>query len=120
MRRGLGMDNIIKKLRKQNGLTMRELAGKIGVSEGTISRWESGEIANMKRNHIATLAKVFNVPATDFLDLEDKVYQNKTPTMDSIMDDLEILYYEGRENIPEDKRRMLESIISTILKGDDK
>lgn len=65
------MENIIRKLRKQHGLTMKELAQKVGVSEGTISRWESGEIANMKRNYIAALSEVFNIPPTDFLDITD-------------------------------------------------
>lgn len=65
------MENIIRKLRKQHGLTMKELAQKVGVSEGTISRWESGEIANMKRNYIAALSKVFSIPPTDFLDISD-------------------------------------------------
>lgn len=33
----------IRKFREAAGLTMRELAGKIGVSAATVSRWESGE-----------------------------------------------------------------------------
>ena len=33
----------IRKFREAAGLTMRELAGKVGVSIATVSRWESGE-----------------------------------------------------------------------------
>lgn len=35
--------------RKEKGYSQKELADKVGVSEATISRWESGEIKNMKR-----------------------------------------------------------------------
>lgn len=44
------------------GLTMRELAARVGVSEGTISRWESGNIQNMKRDKVAALSKVLEIP----------------------------------------------------------
>lgn len=61
----------LKELRKSQGLTLIELAQKVGVSAGTISRWESGEIANMKRDKIALLAKALGVKATNLLDLPD-------------------------------------------------
>lgn len=37
--------DILKERRIARGLSMKELAEKVGVSEGTISRWESGDIA---------------------------------------------------------------------------
>lgn len=52
--------DIIKSKRLELGMTMKELAQKVGVSEGTISRWESGEISNMRRNVIVSLAKALN------------------------------------------------------------
>lgn len=52
--------DIIKSKRLELGMTMKELAEKVGVSEGTISRWESGEIANMRRNVIVSLAKALS------------------------------------------------------------
>ena len=61
----------LKELRKSQGLTLIELAQKVGVSAGTISRWQSGEIANMKRDKIALLAKALGVKATNLLDLPD-------------------------------------------------
>lgn len=42
--------DIITNRRTELGLTMKELADMVGVSEGTISRWESGEIENMRRD----------------------------------------------------------------------
>lgn len=33
---------LIKRLREKNGMTQSDLAGKIGVSDKTISKWETG------------------------------------------------------------------------------
>lgn len=52
---------VIKQRRKELGLTMAELAKACGVSEATVSRWESGEISNMKVNHLLPLAKVLKI-----------------------------------------------------------
>lgn len=53
--------SIIRSRREELGLTMKEVADKVGVSEGTISRWESGDIQNMKRDKIASLAKALDM-----------------------------------------------------------
>lgn len=46
----MGVKEILKSRRLELGLSMKELADKVGVNEATISRWESGNIANMKRD----------------------------------------------------------------------
>lgn len=53
---------LIKMHRKEKHMTMKELAQKVGVSEGTISRWESGEIKNMKRKAVAALSTALDIP----------------------------------------------------------
>lgn len=55
------IQNLIKNRRKELGLTLLDIATACGVSEATVSRWESGDIVNMKRSRIAQLAKVLNV-----------------------------------------------------------
>ena len=50
------MESILKERRQQLGLTMLQVAQAVGVSEATVSRWESGDIANMRRDKIAKLA----------------------------------------------------------------
>lgn len=54
--------DLLKNRREELELTQKEVADYVGVSEATISRWESGEIKNLKRNRIASLAKVLNLP----------------------------------------------------------
>ncbi|MCC8075743.1 MAG: LexA family transcriptional regulator [Clostridiales bacterium] len=52
------MSNYLADRRKELGLTQKDVASFVGVSEGTVSRWESGEIANMRRDKINLYAKV--------------------------------------------------------------
>lgn len=57
--------DILRRQREKLGLTMKEVAKKVGVSEGTISRWESGDIQNMRRDKIVSLANALDIsPAT--------------------------------------------------------
>lgn len=62
---------IIKNRRIELGLTLKEVATAVGVNEGTVSRWESGNITNMKRNKIAALAKTLQIPPTTIMGWED-------------------------------------------------
>lgn len=57
----MNTNEIIKERRLELHLTLREVADSVGVSEGTVSRWESGDIANMRRDKIAKLAEVLRV-----------------------------------------------------------
>lgn len=52
---------IIKNRRIELGLTLLDVAKYVGVSEATVSRWESGDIANMKRDKISLLAEVLRI-----------------------------------------------------------
>lgn len=71
--------------RTELDLTMKELADKVGVAEGTISRWESGEIKNMRRDKIKALAKALQISPKLLMDWneEDEVglppYDNVIP-----------------------------------------
>lgn len=58
------MGNYLSDRRKELGLTQKEIADMVGVSEGTVSRWESGSIANMRRDRINLYAKALKVRPT--------------------------------------------------------
>lgn len=60
----------LKEKRTALGLTQLEVATAVGVSEATISRWESGQISNMKRNHISSLARVLDISVNDILNIK--------------------------------------------------
>lgn len=55
------LKDIIKERRKELKLTLLDVAKACDVSEGTVSRWESGEIGDMKRSRISALAKILRL-----------------------------------------------------------
>lgn len=78
----MSLHDDIKQRRIELGLTMADVAQSVGVSEATISRWESGDIANMKRDKIVSLAKALHVSPSfimgwDEPETEDIVSSNK-------------------------------------------
>lgn len=54
-------NEIIKARRQELGLTVRDVAKRVGAGPSTVSRWESGHIANMRRDKIAKLANVLDL-----------------------------------------------------------
>ena len=53
--------DVLRNRRLELHLTMKQIADAVGVSEGTVSRWESGDIDNMRRDKIAALSKVLSL-----------------------------------------------------------
>ena len=63
-------NEVIRIRRKELKMTLKEIANAVGVSEATVSRWESGDIKNMRRDKIAALARVLDVPPAVLMDWE--------------------------------------------------
>ncbi len=63
----------IKKLRQSLGLTLEEIANFVGVGKSTVAKWESGKIANMKRDKIASLSKILKVSPTYLMGWEKEI-----------------------------------------------
>ncbi len=57
----------IKKRREKLGLTLEEVGRFVGVSKGTVAKWESGFIKNMRRDKIIKLAEILHTSPLDFL-----------------------------------------------------
>lgn len=73
----MGANEVIRNKRIELGMTMKELADKLGVSEGAVSRWESGDIVNIRRDKIEKLSKVLDVPPAVLMGWEKKVSSKK-------------------------------------------
>lgn len=65
--------DILKARRQELGLTMKEVARLVGVNEGTISRWESGDIANMRRDKIMALSKALQISPAVIMEWDVKI-----------------------------------------------
>lgn len=72
--------NLIYNRRKELGLTLEQIGDYVGVSKSTVKKWESGYISNMRRDKIALLAKILQIPPTDLINAEtEKQAPAQTP-----------------------------------------
>lgn len=81
------MKNYLSERRMELGLTMKQVADAVGVSEATVSRWENGRIANMRRDRIAAYAKILNVDPTFIMtgELKEDNDKNDLPSASNII-----------------------------------
>lgn len=68
----LDMAKRIKELRLSLNLTLEEVANQVGVGKSTVRKWETGMIANMKRDKIAALAKALHTTPTYLMGWSDE------------------------------------------------
>ena len=61
----------IKDLRLKNKQTLEEVAQMVGVTKATVQRWESGLIANMRRDKIIKLAQALHTTPAYILGIEN-------------------------------------------------
>ncbi len=69
--------------RKQMGLSQKELAAKLNVTNKAISKWETGA-ALPKSETIIELAKIFNVSSDELLSLVSESKEQRTPEPTSL------------------------------------
>ena len=69
------VNEIIKKRRKELGLTLKDVAEKLGVSESLISRYESNDVKNMGIDKLIPLAEVLKTTPTYLMGLEKEKKQ---------------------------------------------
>lgn len=113
--------DILKSRRLQLGLTLSDVAEKVGVSKATVSRWESGNIANMKRNRIVALANVLEISPSVIMGLcpKDEKSKSKEPKVDvkDIINNATFLFDGNDYNLSQSDKEMLTNIIKSVLNG---
>ena len=66
----MDVKDVLRNRRIELGMTLKQVADAVGVSEGTVSRWESGDIDNMRRDRIAALSKVLRLDPLIIMGME--------------------------------------------------
>ncbi|MBQ7875390.1 MAG: helix-turn-helix domain-containing protein [Oscillospiraceae bacterium] len=69
-------------LRKKNNMTLEEVGSKVGVGKSTVRKWETGEIANMRRDKIAKLAEALHTTPAYLMGWEE---EPSVPTAENII-----------------------------------
>lgn len=63
----LNVGSYIHYRRKALGLTLEDVGKAVGVVKSTVKKWESGDIANMRRDKIALLSKILQTSPLVFI-----------------------------------------------------
>lgn len=69
IKKGGKMD--LRKRRLELDLTLKEVADFVGVNEGTVSRWETGNIKNMRIDKLYRLSTILRVTVRQLCERKD-------------------------------------------------
>lgn len=78
------MSQRIKDLRREKGLTLEQVADIVGVGKSTVRKWETGMIANMKRDKIAALAKALGTTPAFLMGWKEEEADDKKISPDEL------------------------------------
>ena len=106
-----GMAQRIKELRKEKGLTLEQVADIVGVGKSTVRKWETGMIANMKRDKIASLAKALGTTPEYLMGWEEK----KSSPNEQALTEGEKTMLELFRLVPEDQQQLVLQMIRAAL-----
>ena len=91
----------IARRRRELNINQTELARKTGVSRQAVSQWESGQIRDIKSQHIAMLAKVLRTDTRWLMGEKMPAGVNDTPELygDSLVKRIRFLTEEERGRV---------------------
>lgn len=110
-----GMARRIKDLRHERGLTLEQVANAVGVGRSTVRKWETGMIANMKRDKIADLAKVLGTTPAYLMGWEEEEPEKKNSPSELQLTEGEQMLLDLFNRVPEDKQQMVLQMIRAAL-----
>lgn len=97
----------MKQSREKQGITLAELGRRIGKTEATVQRYESGNIKNLKNDTIENIAKALNVNPAYLMGWNDK--ENDTqPQQDTIA------AHFDKENLTDAEKQEVEDFINYL------
>ena len=83
----------IKQKRKSLNMTQLELADKVGLTESSISRYESGKIATMPTSTVNKICNVLNIEPAELLGITpEKSFEYDLKDILALVDDLPAKY----------------------------
>lgn len=107
----------IKYLRHRNGLTLEDVANAVGVGKSTVRKWETGIIANMRRDKIAALADALNTTPAYLMGWEDSAQTTEQPTVmnDDELSRVKMQLVEKIKTLSDDEVSRLLQVAELIL-----
>ena len=107
----MDMAEKIREKRKEHGLTLEEVGNLVGVGKSTVRKWETGDIANMRRDKIAKLAAALHTTPAYLMGWEEEptAQLDSEPANNFTEEDIQLL--EALKALsPRDKSALLAQI----------
>lgn len=108
------LNDFIKTRRLELKLTLQNIADATNVGKGTVQKWESGEISDMRRSKIAALAKVLDVSPA--LLLKDEIFDVIPYGSQNQYTQREINIIKKYRQLDDDGKEEIEDILDIKLK----
>ena len=110
---------IIKAKRLQYGMTMKQLADRVGVAEATVSRWESGYTEKMKIDTAGKVADALHLSPLMFLGYDVSEEETvKIPIVGRVVAGIPILAEENIEGMVEiSKKQDMGTMFALRVRG---
>ena len=107
----------IKELRLERGLTLEQVGQVVGVGKSTVRKWETGMIANMKRDKIAKLAKALGTTPAYLMGWKEQPQEKENTPSPSIIElsEGEKALLELFNRVPEDQQKLVLQMIRAAL-----
>ena len=103
----------IKELRTSKGLTLEQVAEVVGVGKSTVRKWETGMIANMRRDKIAALAKALGTTPAYLMGWKEE--EKKIPPAELQLSEGERVLLDLFNRVPEDQQQLVLQMIRVAL-----
>lgn len=106
----------IKELRLSRNMTLEQVATIVGVGKSTVRKWETGMIANMKRDKIALLAQALGTTPAYLMGWKEEQKHDVSPNEPKLTEGEQMLLDLFRR-IPEDAQKMYLEVLRAALKN---
>ena len=105
------INEILKARREELSLTLEDVASKVGVNSSTVSRWESGNINNMRRDRIAKLSEVLQISPSVIMGWNEPDYiVGRDEKIEAVV---EMMY-----KVPESRRETMLNYVKAIVEAE--
>lgn len=102
----------IKELRLQRKMTLEQVGDIVGVGKSTVRKWETGMIANMRRDKIGLLAQALGTTPAYLMGWED---DKTTPPITITEGERELLNLFRM--LPDEAQKLYLQVLRTSLKN---
>ena len=106
----------IQARRKELGLTLEDVGNAVGVGKSTVKKWETGYIANMRRDKISALSKILQMNPAEFINVDERQLSKESQAYNLVSECLGWTLSESEQTVIENMRLLNEDGVMAVVK----